>query len=228
MKRIPLGIVDFKELIEEDYIYVDKTLLIKEIIEEKYKTYLFLRPRRFGKTLTMSMLKYFFDIKYKDEPNIFEGLNIMNQGEEILKYKNQFPVIFITLKDAKGKTWEEVYLLLKEEIVKLFIEHEYVIDVLNEYEKEEYMNIMSKKANEIEYRVSLSKLMKYLGRYYNRKVVVLIDEYDSVIEKAYVNGFYEDAIDFIRTFLSSSLKDNANEEIGVVTRNIANCKRKYI
>ena len=217
MKVAPIGIVDFKEIITENYQYVDKTLIIKEILDKKYKTFLFPRPRRFGKTMTMSMLNYFFNIKYKDEPNIFEGLNISKEGEKYLKHKNKYPVIFITLKDVKGRTWEEQIEQIKQAIVNMYKEHRYVLEILEDYEKEIYINILSKKATEIEYSYSLANLMEYLQRYYNQRVVVLIDEYDSLIEKAYVNGFYQDAIDFIRTFLSSALKDNTNEEIGIIT-----------
>jgi len=214
-KGIGIGIDDFRKIIKEDCYYFDKTNYIKELLKDRTEIKLFTRPRRFGKTLNMSTLKYFFDVKNAEEnKKLFKDLYI--EKSEYFKEQGQYPVIFITLKDLKKNTWEEMYFGVKSLISNLYNEFEYIREKLNEIEKEKFYRIWSKAENG-DYDNSLRLLCEYLYNYYQKGVVLLIDEYDSPLITANQKGYYKEAINFFRNFLSSSLKTNPNLKMGVLT-----------
>ena len=216
MKRIPIGLSDFKELIEEDFYYFDKTKFIDEVIKDGAKVKLFTRPRRFGKTLNMSMLKYFFDIKGAEENRkLFKGLYI--EKTESYKEQGQYPVIFLSLKDLKARTWEEMERKIIITLSDFFSEYEYLLNELTGINFENLKNIIYKKASIDDLTTALKFLTKILYEKYNKKVVVLVDEYDSPLVSAYINGYYERAKDFFKTFYSTVLKDNNYLQMGVLT-----------
>ena len=216
MKRIGIGLSDFKELIEENYYYFDKTNLIDEVIKDGSKVKLFARPRRFGKTLNMSMLKYFFDIKEAEENRkLFKDLYI--EKTENFKEQGQYPVIFLSLKDLKARTWEEMERGIKNLLQEVFSEHKYLIKELDEFDLSILKKIINKEVELEGLKSSLKFLTKILYEKYNKKVVVLIDEYDAPLVSAYHNKYYEKAKDFFKTFYSSVLKDNPYLQMGVMT-----------
>ena len=216
MKRIPIGLSDFKHLIEEDFYYFDKTKFIDEIIKDGAQVKLFTRPRRFGKTLNMSMLKYFFDIKEAEENRkLFKNLYI--EKTESFKEQGQYPVIFLSLKDLKATTWEEMEKDIKSTIASLFLEYEDLYYELGEFDKPLFKKIAIKEVDIENLKDSLKVLVKILYKKYNEKVVVLIDEYDSPLVSAYINGYYEKVKNFFKTFYSTVLKDNTCLQMGVLT-----------
>ena len=216
MKRLAIGLSDFKHLIEEDFYYFDKTKFIEEIIEDGSQVKLFARPRRFGKTLNMSMLKYFFDIENKEEnKKIFKDLYI--EKTEAFKEQGQYPVIFLSLKDLKALTWEQMEKAIKSAISRLFSEYKYLLNDLDKFDTLTFENILLKNTELEDLKEALKFLTKILYEKYNKKVVVLIDEYDSPLVSAYINGYYEKAKDFFKTFYSTVLKDNSYLQMGVLT-----------
>ena len=216
MKKLPIGLSDFKELIEENYYYFDKTNLIDEVIKDGSKVKLFARPRRFGKTLNMSMLKYFFDIKEAEENRkLFKDLYI--EKTENFKEQGQYPVVFLSLKDLKARTWEEMERGIKNLLQEVFSEHKYLIKELDEFDLSILKKIINKEVELEGLKSSLKFLTKILYEKYNKKVVVLIDEYDAPLVSAYHNKYYEKAKDFFKTFYSSVLKDNPYLQMGVMT-----------
>jgi len=216
MKRLAIGLSDFKHLIEEDFYYFDKTKFIEEVIKDGSQVKLFARPRRFGKTLNMSMLKYFFDIENKEEnKEIFKDLYI--KKTEAFKEQGQYPVIFLSLKDLKALTWEQMEKAIKSAISRLFSEYKYLLNDLDKFDTLTFENILLKNTELEDLKEALKFLTKILYEKYNKKVVVLIDEYDSPLVSAYINGYYEKAKDFFKTFYSSVLKDNSYLQMGVLT-----------
>ena len=216
MKRLAIGVSDFKHLIEEDFYYFDKTKFIEEIIKDGSQVKLFARPRRFGKTLNMSMLKYFFDIKNREEnKKIFKDLYI--EKTEAFKEQGQYPVIFLSLKDLKALTWEQMEKAIKSAISRLFSEYKYLLNDLDKFDTLTFENILLKNTELEDLKEALKFLTRILYEKYNKKVVVLIDEYDSPLVSAYINGYYEKAKDFFKTFYSSVLKDNSYLQMGVLT-----------
>ena len=216
MKRIGIGVSDFKHLIEEDFYYFDKTKFIDEIIKDGAQVKLFTRPRRFGKTLNMSMLKYFFDIKKADENRkLFRDLYI--EKTDSFKEQGQYPVVFLSLKDLKATTWEEMERKIIIILSDFFSEYEYLLNELTGISFENLKNIIYRKADIDELTTTLKFLTKILYEKYNKKVVVLIDEYDSPLVSAYINGYYGKAKDFFKTFYSTVLKDNNYLQMGVLT-----------
>ena len=214
-KGIGVGIEDFKKIIEEDCYYFDKTNYIEELLKDRTEIKLFIRPRRFGKTLNMTTLKYFFDVRNAEENRkLFKDLYI--EKSEYFKEQGQYPTIFITLKDTKKNNWEECFSKIKIILRDLYGEHNYIKDKLSINEKEEYDKILFKK-DDAEYDNALLNLTKYLYNYYQKKVVLLIDEYDSPLITANQFGYYKEAINFFRDFLSSALKTNSNLKMGVLT-----------
>ena len=216
MKRLAIGLSDFKHLIEEDFYYFDKTKFIEEVIKDGSQVKLFARPRRFGKTLNMSMLKYFFDIENKEEnKKIFKDLYI--EKAEAFKEQGQYPVIFLSLKDLKALTWEQMEKAIKSAISRLFSEYKYLLNDLDKFDTLAFENILLKNTELEDLKEALKFLTKILYEKYNKKVVVLIDEYDSPLVSAYINGYYEKAKDFFKTFYSTVLKDNSYLQMGVLT-----------
>ena len=216
MKRLAIGVSDFKKIIEGDFYYFDKTKFIEEIINDGSEVKLFARPRRFGKTLNMSMLKYFFDIKNREEnKKIFKDLYI--EKTEAFKEQGQYPVIFLSLKDLKALTWEQMEKAIKSAISRLFSEYKYLLNDLDKFDTLTFENILLKNTELEDLKEALKFLTRILYEKYNKKVVVLIDEYDSPLVSAYINGYYEKAKDFFKTFYSTVLKDNSYLQMGVLT-----------
>ena len=214
-KGIGVGIEDFKKIIEEDCYYFDKTNYIEELLKDRTEIKLFTRPRRFGKTLNMTTLKYFFDVKNAEENRkLFKNLYI--EKSEYFKEQGQYPVIFITMKDLKKNTWEQMNFAAKSLISNLYNEFEYIREKLNEKDLIEFEKIWFKKEDG-DYDNSLRLLSEYLYNYYQKKVVLLIDEYDNPLIVANQNGYYKEAINFYRNLYSSALKTNSNLKMGVLT-----------
>ncbi|BBM45807.1 hypothetical protein JMUB3870_1927 [Leptotrichia trevisanii] len=215
MKKIPIGIDDFKKLRENSAYYVDKTKLISEILDDGAEVKLFTRPRRFGKTLNMSMLKYFFDIDNAEENRkLFSELDI--EKSEYFSEQGQYPVIFISLKGIKSNSWEECLFDLKSLISNLYNEFEFVRASLNESELKEFNKIWFKK-DDGEYKNALRNLTAYLYRHYKKEVILLIDEYDSPLISAYEHHYYNDAVTFFKVFYGEALKTNQYLKMGVMT-----------
>ena len=215
-KAAPVGVENFERIIKDGYYYVDKSLLIEKILENRTPVTLFTRPRRFGKTLNMSMLKYFFDVENKKENRkLFENLKISNS--KYMSEQGKYPVIFISLKDLKENSWEECLESLKDIMYKVFNEYEFLKEKLNFVEKRQFDKIWEMTGNEKNFKTSLLDLSKYLNKYYSKKVIVLIDEYDSPIINAFDKGYYNEAIEFFQVFYSSALKTNDSLKYGILT-----------
>ena len=216
MKRIPIGLSDFKHLIEEDFYYFDKTKFIDEIIQDGAQVKLFTRPRRFGKTLNMSMLKYFFDIKEAEKnKKLFKDLYI--EKTEAFKEQGQYPVVFLSLKDLKASTWEEMQKDIKLTVARLFSEYKYLLKDLDKFDTITFENVIMKNIELESLKEILKFLTKILYEKYSKKVVILIDEYDSPLVSAYTNGYYEKVKNFFKTFYSTVLKDNTYLQMGILT-----------
>ena len=214
-KAVPVGIEDFERIVREDYYYVDKTQLIEELLINRAPVTIFTRPRRFGKTLNMSMIKYFFDVKNKEEnKKLFENLKIYNS--EYMSEQGKYPVIFISLKDLKGDTWEECLKRLKLFIFDLYAEFEYIREKMNEWDKRKFEKVLYEK-EDVDYIMSLKFLSDSLYKYYGEKVIILIDEYDAPIINAFDKGYYNEAVNFFQTFYSSALKTNNSLKYGILT-----------
>ena len=215
-KAVPVGIEDFERIVREDYYYVDKTQLIEELLINRAPVTLFTRPRRFGKTLNMSMIKYFFDVKNKEEnKKLFENLKISNS--EYMSEQGKYPVIFISLKDLKEDTWEECIESIKDIMHKIFNEYSFLREKLNIVEKRQFDKIWEITGNERNFKTSLLDLSNYLNKYYGEKVIILIDEYDASIINAFDKGYYNEAVNFFQTFYSSALKTNNSLKYGILT-----------
>ena len=225
LKKISIGVEDFKEIIDKDGYFVDKTLMIKKMIESNAKVTLFTRPRRFGKTLNQFMIRRFFEDERTekgekiDNGGLFDGLAITKCGEEILSHQQQYPVIFLTLKSAKQPTYEMAYGALADEIYNEFMRHRYVLqsDALLPIEKERYENLLNRRADEKEVAKAFAFLSECLFKYHGKNTIILIDEYDVPLENAYFRGFYDKMIDFIRSLFESALKTNPYLERSVIT-----------
>ena len=223
-KKIPVGHEDLKEIIDRNLYFVDKSLMIKELIDGEGKVLLLTRPRRFGKTLNLSMLRRFFEDERTekgeklDNGYVFDGLAISRCGEKYLAHQQQYPVIHLSLKSAKQPTYEMAHASLVDEIIKECQRHAYVLDgEMPEREREQLERILLGKAEDIEYAKALRFLSECLMNYHEKNVVILIDEYDVPLENAYFAGFYEKMIGFIRSLFESALKTNAALAFGVVT-----------
>ena len=214
-KKLPIGISDFKEIIEKDYYYFDKTKFIENLLEDGFKVNLFTRPRRFGKTLNMSMLKYFFDIEKRNENRrLFENLYISKS--EYFEKQGNYPVISISFRTYGAQDWENGFKSVKETISNLYGEYKFLTEKMDEIEIEKF-NSVRRGIDSANWKSSLFNLSKYLYEYYGKKVVVLIDEYDQPIIDSYIKGYYEEAIDFFKSFYGIVLKDNEYLETGVMT-----------
>ena len=215
MKRLAIGIDDFRKIIKEDCYYVDKTKFIADVLEDASNVKLFTRPRRFGKTLNMSMLKYFFDVRENEENGkLFNGLDI--EKSKYIDEQGKYPTILISLKSIKYETWEESLEQLKSLISNLYNEFEYIRESLNESEIELFNDIWFKKENG-EYANSLKNLTSFLYKYYKKEVILLIDEYDIPLITAHKYGYYDEIINFYKIFLGEALKTNQYLKMGVLT-----------
>ena len=218
MKELDIGNSDFKSTIENDNYFVDKSLLIREVIKAQKQVILLPRPRRFGKTLNLSMLRYFFDINHSENEALFNNLNIWQTENEIKEKQGKYPVIYLSFKDAKHRTWSDTLALIKIELAKLYRVHAYILksDLLSDIEKKEYTKIADRSADITDFEVCIKQLSEYLFKYHGQKVVVLIDEYDTPIQAGY-KRFYDDAISFMRNLMSGAFKDNDYLYKGVIT-----------
>lgn len=218
MKELNLGHSDFKNIIENNNYFVDKSLFIEEVIKAQKNVLLFPRPRRFGKTLNLSMLKYFFDINEQNSKELFNRLKIYQNNNIINQYNKKYPVINLSFKDAKANTWDETLEYIKIEISKVYSEHYYLLESnsLRDYEKNKFRKTLDGTASIPDFAVSINLLSKYLQKYYNQNIVILIDEYDTPIQAGY-GKFYEDVVSFMRNLLSGAFKDNSCLYRGVIT-----------
>jgi len=241
-KPFPIGVDNFEKIINQGYYYVDKTLLIKELIDKKSEVNVFTRPRRFGKSLNISMLQYYFENLKADKALVFEGLKIMDTGVKYHEHQNKYPVIKLSLKGGEGSSFNLAFIRLKLEIGNEFERHDYLLESekLTQAQKQFYQYIIKeskplplesktaekqddksakeKKEKELAaFSSSLKFLSNCLERYYDEKVIILIDEYDVPLEKAYFRGFYTDMIDFLREFFHDALKTNDSLNFAVLT-----------
>ena len=214
-KPLPVGIDDFRKIIEEDYYYLDKTKMIEDILLDRAEVTLFTRPRRFGKTLNMSMLNYFFNLKNKKENRgLFEKLYISKS--KYMDKQGEYPVIYLSFKDIKSLNWEDCYMETKILISNIYNEFNFLREKLNERDLKEFDSIWMKE-KEADWRNSLKNLSGYLYEYYGKKVVILIDEYDTPIVSGYYYGYKREVLDFYRSLYSTVLKSNVYLQFSVMT-----------
>lgn len=216
---IGIGISDFKALRVRKNYFIDKTMYIKDIIDNQSGVVLITRPRRFGKTLNMSMLRYFFDCDVKDSKELFKGLKIMEQEEKYTSKLGAYPCIYLTLKDVNDSNYENMILDLKTAILEMYREHMYLLDSdkIYQFEKDKIMDILYTREDEVALKTSVRELSGYLYRHFGKPVMLFIDEYDVPIQSAYVKGYYEEAIEFLKTFYGTTFKDNPYLEKTVLT-----------
>ncbi len=217
-KKLNLGQSDFKNIINTNSYFIDKSLLIKEIIDTEKSVLLFPRPRRFGKTLNLSMLKYFFDKNETENENLFTKLKIWETEDNIKENCGKYPIINLSFKDTKSETWNDTLKYIKNEIAETFKQHRYLLkgETLFDDEKMFFNEIILKKADSIDFAISLKQLSNYLQKYHNEKIIILIDEYDTPIQAGY-GKFYDEVVSFMRNLLSGAFKDNANLYKGIIT-----------
>ena len=216
MKKIPIGRDFLKDIIEGDFYYVDKTKMIEELLDSGAYITLFPRPRRFGKSLMISTLDEFFNVEKKeDNKNLFDGLYISKS--EYAKEQGKYPVINLNFKSLKAENWEHMYAQIREEFREVFSSKRYLMEILDEDEKEVYTKILYKNANQDEYEKAIKMLSQAMERYYNQKVILLIDEYDVPIQNGYTKGFYEDVIGFIKNLFGNGLKTNQSIKQAIMT-----------
>ncbi|MDM8521925.1 AAA family ATPase [Desulfococcaceae bacterium HSG8] len=217
-KKLPVGSSDFRKLREGGYHYVDKSLFIRDIAEASAEVILLPRPRRFGKTLNLSMLRYFFEKSDEDRSGLFGNLAIRDD-ECFEVHQGKYPLVWMTFKDLKEPSWEYMYRRITNLIRDEFLRHDVLLgsDLLRGSEKRYFESVLEQKAELPDYGDALRYLSDYLRRYHGEKVIILIDEYDTPLHAGYAGGYYEDVISFIRNFLSGGLKDNENLFRGVLT-----------
>jgi hypothetical protein len=217
-KPLPIGVEDFKRLVDNGYYFIDKTLMIKELLENKETVNLFTRPRRFGKTLNMSMLQRFFEATEKSNAYLFDGLKIAAYPE-YMAYQGQYPVISISLKSMKRASYQEAYFEYVKLLSDEFERHETILqsDAVSEEDKLEFQKIKKRIAEPKEYNSAVKLLSKCLQKVYQKNVIILIDEYDVPLENAYHEGFYDDMTNLIRSCFESALKTNPSLEFAVLT-----------
>ena len=218
IKSLPIGISDYVRA-QSEYYYVDKTLLIKEFLDRRPLVSLFTRPRRFGKTLNMDMLRVFFEISDEDTSRYFADKAIWNCGEEYRAYQGKYPVIFLTFKDVKFDTWEATIDKIRGLLQEEYGRHQELIDSdkLSQYEKIYFTKILNSSANEVELTSALERLSKMLAVHYGKAPIIIIDEYDTPIQEGYSKDFYDEIIGFMRNFFSGAFKDNKNLSYGFLT-----------
>ncbi|SFR70577.1 AAA family ATPase [[Clostridium] aminophilum] len=217
-KPLPVGISDYIRA-QSEYYYVDKTLFIREILDRKNYVSLFTRPRRFGKTLNMDMLRVFFEISQEDTSRYFADKSIWKCGQEYRDHQGKYPVIFLTFKDVKFDSWDATFARIAQLLQEEFGRHSELrnSEKLESYEKEYYEKILSGKVNEVELAVSLQRLSAMLSVHYGKAPIIIIDEYDTPIQEGYSKDFYDEIIGFMRNFFSGGFKDNRNLSYGFLT-----------
>ena len=215
---LPIGVSDFKELVS-NYYYVDKTLILKDFIDSKPKVSLFTRPRRFGKTLTMDMLKTFFEISDTDTSKYFMDKEIWSRGEEYRREQGKYPVIFVTFKDIKFASWEQTYNAIREIIANEYLRHDILLtsDRCNEYEKDYFRKVVDGSITEVSMSRAFAELSRMLHKHYDCPSVIIIDEYDTPIQQGYTDGYYEQVTGFMSNLLSGAFKDNSDLSYGFLT-----------
>lgn len=224
-KKLPVGIENFREFQDKAYYYVDKTLMLRDLLELGGKVNLFTRPRRFGKTLTLSMIRTYFEQEVMENGEIadnrhyFDGMKILAAGEEYTSHMGKYPVITLSLKSSKQPDYQMAYESLLDEIIKEYVRHRYVLDsdCLPEVYQKKYEAIMNHQAEPIDYAKSLAFLSECLAKYHHTSAIVLLDEYDVPLENAFFAGFYDQMVDFIRSLFESVLKTNDSLEFAVIT-----------
>ena len=217
-KSLPIGVSDFK-LATTGYYYVDKTLMIRDFLDKKPMVSLFTRPRRFGKTLNMDMLRVFFEKTNDDTSVYFKDKQIWQCGDYYTKHQGQYPVIFLTFKDVKSMTWEETFQKIRRLISLEFIRHNELetSSVLTAYEKEQYHLLAGDSGDEVDCQMGLQLLSLLLHKHYGRECIIIIDEYDTPIQQGHTCNFYPEIVNFMRNFFSGGLKDNPHLAFGFLT-----------
>lgn len=217
-KSLPIGVSDFK-LATTGYYYVDKTLMIRDFLDKKPMVSLFTRPRRFGKTLNMDMLRVFFEKTNEDTSVYFKDKQIWQCGDYYTKHQGQYPVIFLTFKDVKSMTWEETFQKIRRLISLEFIRHNELetSSVLTSYEKEQYHLLAGDSGDEVDCQMGLQLLSLLLHKHYGRECIIIIDEYDTPIQQGHTCNFYPEIVNFMRNFFSGGLKDNPHLAFGFLT-----------
>ena len=215
---LPIGITDYKELVS-NYYYVDKTLLLKEFLDSKPKVSLFTRPRRFGKTLTMNMIKTFFEISEEDNSIYFKDKHIWNFGKQYQDQQGKYPVIFITFKDVKYSSWQDTYQAIQHAIATEYQRHSILLesDKCDEYEKDYFRKVANGSISKVSMARALEVLSRMLNKHYGQSAIIIIDEYDTPIQQGYSAGFYQEVTGFMRNLLSGAFKDNPNLSYGFLT-----------
>ena len=217
-KPLPIGISDYVRA-QSDYYYVDKTMLIKEFLDQKPLVSLFTRPRRFGKTLNMDMLRVYFEKTDEDTSKYFKDKDIWKCGEVYRTHQGKYPVIFLTFKDVKFDSWQATVEKIKSLLQEEYGRHQELLssDRISDYEKEYFNKVLSATENEVELSFSLEKLSKMLATHYGKAPIIIIDEYDTPIQEGYSKDFYDEIISFMRNFFSGAFKDNKNLSYGFLT-----------
>ena len=217
-KSLPIGVSDFK-LATTGYYYVDKTLMIRDFLDKRPMVSLFTRPRRFGKTLNMDMLRVFFEKTNEDTSVYFKDKQIWQCGDYYTKHQGQYPVIFLTFKDVKSMTWEETFQKIRRLISLEFIRHNELetSSVLTAYEKEQYHLLAGDSGDEVDCQMGLQLLSLLLHKHYGRECIIIIDEYDTPIQQGHTCNFYPEIVNFMRNFFSGGLKDNPHLAFGFLT-----------
>ena len=217
-KPLPIGVSDFK-VATTNYYYVDKTLLIRDFLDTKPLVSLFTRPRRFGKTLNMDMFRAFFEKTQENTSIYFRDKKIWQCGNNYTRHQGQYPVIFLTFKDVKCRTWEDTFQKIGRLISLEFIRHRELETslVLSSYEKEQYHRLASENANEVDYQMGLQLLSMLLHKHYSKECIIIIDEYDTPIQQGYMKGYYEEITLFMRNLFSGGFKDNKHLAFGFLT-----------
>ena len=217
-RNLPIGISDFRNAVT-NYYYVDKTLLIKDFLDRRVQVSLFTRPRRFGKTLTMDMLRVFFEISEEDTSRYFQDMAIWNCGDRYRQYQGKYPVIYLSFKDVKYRSWDNTLANIAGLISMEFDRHRYLLnsDHCSDAEKRYFQRIVDREASEVDLADSLKVLSKMLASHHGTPAIIMIDEYDTPIQEGYLLDYYNQIIEFIRNLFSGGFKDNPNLIFGFLT-----------
>lgn len=213
---LPIGVSSYKRAVDE-YYYVDKTLMIKDIIDDKPVVSLFTRPRRFGKTLNMDMLRTFFERTEEDNQKYFRNMKIWQCGEAYRQEQGRYPVIFLTFKDVKSTSWQGSYDFLKDLLRSEYMRHQELANSTSISAGDFYQKIINNEAQESDYMLALNKLSQMLHEHYHVPPIIIIDEYDTPIQQGYLNGYYDEVVAFMRNLLSGGLKDNKHLQFAFLT-----------